>query len=205
MAASAQNEAPSLAALQQAPLYSEELGIRLETCSDEAIFKWFLASVLMGARISEQIAKRTFKCFEQYNLTTPAAIQQAGWAYLVNPVLREGGYRRYDEKTATTLLQLTKQLQQDYNASLNTLHEAASSNSDLERRLKALPGVGPTTVNIFLREMRHIWPKCHPRPNPMVRRLAAQYGLDLAAYDRNSRELAQIEAGLFRYRKVIKG
>lgn len=38
-------------------LYSEELGIDLKKNNDDELFKWFLASILFGARISETIAK----------------------------------------------------------------------------------------------------------------------------------------------------
>jgi len=41
--------------------YSEELGINLKSRKSEKIFKWFLASILYGARISETIAKNTYR------------------------------------------------------------------------------------------------------------------------------------------------
>ena len=40
--------------------YSEELGINLKAGKSSEIFKWFLASILFGARISEAIAKNTY-------------------------------------------------------------------------------------------------------------------------------------------------
>jgi NAD(P)-dependent dehydrogenase (short-subunit alcohol dehydrogenase family) len=39
------------------------------------------------------------------------------------------------------------------------LHEAAVGPADLEARLLAFHGVGPITVNIFLRELRPFWEK----------------------------------------------
>ncbi|KAF5432411.1 hypothetical protein C5S39_03690, partial [Candidatus Methanophagaceae archaeon] len=41
------------------PLYSEDLGIDLTNPSGR--FKWFLASILFGARISDKIAANTYK------------------------------------------------------------------------------------------------------------------------------------------------
>ncbi|MGV9142159.1 MAG: hypothetical protein ACOC1X_04400 [Promethearchaeota archaeon] len=38
-------------------LYSEELDIDIQSNSDKELFKWFLASILMGARIQTKIAK----------------------------------------------------------------------------------------------------------------------------------------------------
>ena len=83
-------------ALKQSQLYSEELGIDLSQGTDSAYFRWFLASLLFGARISETIAKKTFRAFMRHRLTTPAKIVSAGWDFLVFPVMREGGYVRYD-------------------------------------------------------------------------------------------------------------
>ncbi len=45
--------------LESSALYSEDLEIDLAKGSDAELFKWFLASILFGARISETIAKNT--------------------------------------------------------------------------------------------------------------------------------------------------
>ena len=90
--------------LKRSELYSEELGIYLKENNDNEIFKWFLASILFGTRISEKIAKNTYKTFEKYNLLEPRKMLKADWDFLVNPIMREGGYVRYDEKTSTQIL-----------------------------------------------------------------------------------------------------
>jgi hypothetical protein len=78
-------------------------------------------------------------------------------------VLGRGGYKRYDFRTADKLLRVSHTLLQEYAGDLNTLHRVAADASDLERRIKGLgKGIGDVTVNIFLREMRCIWPKAQP-------------------------------------------
>jgi len=52
---------PKIYELKRGQLYSEELRIELKRNSDNEIFKWFLASILLGARITESIAKNTYK------------------------------------------------------------------------------------------------------------------------------------------------
>jgi hypothetical protein len=47
--------------LKKSRLYSEELGIDLGKNDEGELFKWFLASILFGARISETIAKNSPK------------------------------------------------------------------------------------------------------------------------------------------------
>jgi len=95
---------PSQAALERSRLYSEELGIDLASQKEGEIFLWFLASLLYGQRISEGIARNTYHSFVRHGLTTPRKIMEAGWDFLVNPVMREGGYVRYDESKSTKLL-----------------------------------------------------------------------------------------------------
>ena len=85
-------------------LYSEELGLDLESLHERDLFLWFLACLLFGHRISEDIARRTFHAFVAHRLTTPQKILAAGWDYLVNPIMRDGGYVRYDESESRRIL-----------------------------------------------------------------------------------------------------
>jgi hypothetical protein len=147
--------------------FSVELGIDLSAGRSHEIFKWFLASVLFGARISETIVKKTFREFVSRDAVSPKAILDIGWDGLV-AILDQGGYVRYDFKTATKLLDLCKSLTENYRADLTNLHSAAVDPRDLEQRLKSLAkGIGDVTVNIFLREMRGVWKKADPLPSDL--------------------------------------
>ena len=126
---------PTLAQLRRTPLYSEELGIRLLQKHDREYFKWFLASLLFGGRISETIAKRTYRAFARQRLLTPRRILEAGWGFLVNPVMREGGYVRYDESKSRQILRDCETLLEEYRGSLSNLHRAATDGADLEARI----------------------------------------------------------------------
>lgn len=190
--------------IKGSPLYSEELGITLGSKVEEEYFKWFLASVLFGGRISEAIAKNTYYVFERYRLLTPQRILEAGWDFLVNPIMREGGYVRYDGRKSTQVLRNCERLLLQYDGRLTKLHEAAADNHDLEARLEAFYGVGPVTVNIYLRELRPYWHKADPEPLPIVTELAARIELDLDAYDRKTVAFARIEAGLIRQRRHLQ-
>lgn len=186
--------------LERSELYSEELGIDLSSREDGALFEWFLASTLFGARISEQIAKKTYRSFERHGLLTPERISDAGFDFLVDPVMREGGYVRYDNRKSRQVLRDCETLQAEYGGSLNRLHEAATDPENLEARLDAFYGVGPVTVNVFLRELRPYWAKSDPDPLPVVVETADRYGVDLDRYDRKSETFARVEAGLVRKR-----
>jgi hypothetical protein len=192
-----------LPAFEKSLLYSEELGIDLAEGTDAVYFRWFLASLLFGARITETIAKNTYRAFLRHGLTSPGRIVGAGWDFLVNPIMREGGYVRYDGRKSAQVLRDCERLLADYRGSLRRLHDAARDARDIEATLLTFYGVGPVTTNIFLRELRPYWSKADPEPLPIVKRLAKKLKLDLARYPRKSLIFARVEAGLIRKRREL--
>ncbi len=148
--------------------FSAELELSLQSRRSRDLFLWFLASMFFGARISGSIATRTYTEFVRRELVTPAKLLATGWDGLVE-VLDAGGYVRYDYKTATKLLEVVKNLLDRYGGDLNRLHAAARDADDLIDRLKGLgKGIGDVTVQIFLRELREVWPKADPPLSPLA-------------------------------------
>lgn len=190
--------------LTKSLLYSEELEIRLNKKDDKEIFKWFLASLLFGGRIMETIAKNTYRVFASHELLDPRKIVRAGWEFLVDPIMREGGYVRYDGRKSTQILTDCEKLIADYGGSLTKLHNLAKDERDLEERLLDFYGVGVVTTNIFLRELRPYWKNANPEPLVIVKELARRCGARLSQYDRKSLTFARIEAGLIRSRRRIE-
>jgi endonuclease III len=170
------------------PLYSEELGIDLERA--EGRFRWFVASMLFGARIGEGIAARAYTELESVS-SSPEALLEAGWGRLVE-LLDSGGYARYDFSTATKLLDVAARLLTGY-GSLEGLRERASSEAELERILQSLKGIGPATTQIFLRELRGVWDIKAPVSEP-ARAAGRRLGLDLENF--GGEELARVETAL---------
>lgn len=161
--------------------FSEQLAINLDEGRESEVFKWFVAALLFGARIPEKIAVNTYWQFKRDKLLTPSKILEAGWDNLVRS-LDQGGYVRYDFKTADKFLEVMDNLKKKYDGSLNILHTMASDPRDLEKRLKELgKGVGEVTVNIFLRELRGIWPKAKPLPQDLVITAANNLGFTKSA------------------------
>jgi endonuclease III len=179
--------------------YSEELGIDLKSKKPKEIFKWFLASVLFGHRISETIAKNTYREFKKEKLLSPEAILDAGWDELVR-VLDNGGYVRYDFSTASALLDIMRTLKENY-GSLKKLYEKSKDSKDLEAKLQEFKRVGPTTVNIFLRELRAIWPKADPKVSRFAKLAAKNLRIDLKKFDKKSGKFIHLESALLRLGK----
>jgi hypothetical protein len=173
--------------------YSSALGIDPGAADAGERFKWFLAAVLYGTRISESLATRTWHAFAARGILAPDRILSTGWDGLVG-ILDAGGYVRYDYKTATKLLDVCAALMRDYGGSLDALHEAAADPRDLETRLRALgKGIGDTTVAIFLRELRGVWNKAEPPLSPLALDAAKSLGYLRPAARSADRALARLQ------------
>jgi hypothetical protein len=173
-------------------LYSEELGINLKKDNDTEVFKWFLASLLFGAPIRENSAKKAFNVLVDAHVCTPKDILKKKWNGLVE-LLDKGSYTRYDFKTADKLLEMAKNLYNYYNSSLTTLYKSCSSQEELEHKLMGLAkGIGHTTVNIFLREMSSIW-RVKPEHSKIAVKTAKWLHIKLGSFD------PRLETALIRY------
>ena len=171
--------------------YSEILGINLKDGRDDEIFKWFFASVLFGAPITETLVIKTYRCFQKHDVLTPERILETGWDSLVS-ILDEGGYTRYDFKTADKLLEAMRKLKEHYDGSFNLLHHKASDSADLENKLKDLgKGIGDVTVSIFLREFRGVWQKAESNPTNLV--ILAAKNLAIVEDESAAKALEQLE------------
>jgi endonuclease III len=138
-------------------IYSKDLGIDLKSGKEKEIFKWFLACLLFGKPIQQEVAKRTYFEFAKADLLSPEKILEAGWDKSVE-ILDRGGYVRYDFSTATKLLEICKELKEKY-GNLKNLLKQAKNKEDLAKRLQEFKGIGPVTTRIFLRDLKPIFKK----------------------------------------------
>lgn len=141
-------------------LGATDLGLDLAQGTDAQVFKWLIACQLFGARISQEIAARTFHVLEADGVLTPAALASADWQHLVD-LLGEGGYRRYDESTARELISVGSYVQERYGGRITRVRLAddggTASKAEITRRLREFKGIGPTAARIFLRDMGPVW------------------------------------------------
>ena len=136
---------------------AKDLGIDIGKGDERALFKWFLASYLFGKRVQQSVAEHAYHVLvDVHKLDSPRKICRHSWQELVD-MLGEGHYVRYDESTADRLLQVCRKLDEEYGGKLTRLHEMSEGPEDLERRLLEFKGVGPKTLEIFMREARHVW------------------------------------------------
>ncbi|KAE8343849.1 hypothetical protein BDV24DRAFT_25875 [Aspergillus arachidicola] len=133
-------------------IQATELGIDLSSRTESEYFKWFLACLLFGKPVQQGVAKRAFLELVQEGITSPDAILAAGWDRLVE-ILDEGHYVRYDFSTATKLLDVAGAIKEEY-GTFGEMLKRFRSIEELEMRLQEFKGVGPKTVEIFMRDMR---------------------------------------------------
>lgn len=145
--------------MKQKNIYAKDLDIDLASKQEAEYFKWFLACLLFGKPIQQEVAKGTYFEFVKEGLTNPDAILQAGWDKLVE-VLDRGRYVRYDFSTATKLLEVSKELKEKYGTITNLLKQSKTID-ELSSRLQEFKGVGPKTTEIFLRDMAPIFIQEH--------------------------------------------
>jgi hypothetical protein len=153
-------------------LYSEELGIDVR----KEPFKWLLASILFGGRISTSIAKKTYNAYKAEGLTSPEKIAASDGVTLIE-IHGRGGYARYDGITAEYVIGVAKKFLEDYDGEIEKLDKISENPGDLERRLQEFRGVGPVTAKIFLRELRGVWKNADPQPTSIEILAAKNLGI----------------------------
>jgi hypothetical protein len=155
--------------------FSSELGIDVDRGPDE-VERWFLAATLFGTRISAEIAMRAYGALAGKGIRTIAEIAGVTWDELV-ALLDAGGYVRYDFRTASRLQGLERIVRQRHGGRISTVGQTILDPAEVEAAVDALPGWGPVTTRLFLRELRGVWPGAQPPADPRARWAAAHLGL----------------------------
>lgn len=79
--------------------YAEEAGIRLKD-TPQPLYRLLVLSLLLSARIRASVAVAAARELHEAGLRDPRRMAEADWQQRVD-ALGRGGYRRYDERTAT--------------------------------------------------------------------------------------------------------
>jgi endonuclease III len=187
--------------------YAEEAGIRLKD-QPAPLFQLLVLALLLSARISADIAVGATRQLLDAGFTTPEKMRDATWQQRVD-ALGRGGYRRYDERTATQLGAAAELVLDRFGGDLRRLADEAEHDVDKAADLlQDVKGVGPTGADVFLREVQAVWPWARPYLDDRARRGAARVGLskdvDALADVVGPDDLARLAAGLVRVSLVGK-
>jgi hypothetical protein len=185
--------------------FAEEAGIRL---ADEPapLFQLLVLAQLLSARIGAGVAVAAAAELFSAGWTTPHRLRDAGRGSVV-AALGRGGYRRYDERTATQLREMATLVLDRYGGDLRRLADEAGRDAGRAAVLvQEVKGIGPTGAAVFLREVQAVWPWVRPHLDDRARAGARRIGLPddagqlagLVAPD----DLARFAAGLVRISRL---
>jgi len=145
-----------MAATRKDRIGPDDLGIDPAKGTDAQLFKWLVACDLFGRRISQDIAAAAFKELDKARLLTPKKLAAADWQQLVD-LLGAGGYKRYDESTASELIKLGQDTLERYHGRSSKIIAGdggrPASKAEVKKRVQEFKGIGPTAAAIFVREL----------------------------------------------------
>lgn len=137
------------------PIDATTLGIDLASKKESQLFRWFLATLLFGKPIQQEIAQSAYKTIIKAGITSINKLVSTDWDTLVQ-LLDKARYVRYDFSTATKLLQIAAKLKTEY-GTVSRLLKQTQNIKELEDRLLAFKGIGPVTTSIFVRGIAPVW------------------------------------------------
>jgi len=168
--------------------YAEQAGIRLDD-KPMPLFELLVLCMLASKPIDANIAVRAAQEIFGDKLRTPDAVLGAERKTIIAAFGR-AGYARYDESSATRLVDIATAVRDEYHGDLRRL--AARSEHDkatAKRLLEEFTGIGDTGSDIFLREVQDVW--SWVRPHFDNRAIAAARDLGLPGDPENLGHLAE--------------
>ncbi|MEU5089366.1 endonuclease [Streptomyces sp. NPDC021356] len=141
--------------------FAQEAGINLKD-TPQPLYRLLVLAVLLSARIRGSVAVAAARELAGAGLRDPRRMAAADWQERVD-ALGRGGYRRYDERTATQLGEGAELVTGRWGGDLRRLRrEAGGDVTALRALLQEVPGLGPAGADIFLREAQGVWPDLAP-------------------------------------------
>lgn len=156
-----------------------------------------LASKPIDAGIATQAAKELFRA----GVRTPNSVLAADRSTMIAAFGR-AHYARYDESSASRLVDLATRVDTDYRGDLRALARLGKPDVRATKQLlKQFTGIGDTGADIYLREVQDVWPWVQPYFDKRALDAAAELGLPhdadkLAAL--TGRVIAPLSAALVR-------
>jgi hypothetical protein len=156
--------------------FAEEAGITLRD-TPQPLYRLLVLALLLSARIRGSVAVATARELYAAGLRDPRRMAGADWQQRVD-ALGRGGYRRYDERTATQLGDGAELLTERWGGDLRRMRKEADGDTGrLRDLLQEVPGLGPAGADIFLREVQQVWPEVAPYLDRKALDGAARLGL----------------------------
>jgi len=177
--------------------YADEAGIHLKD-QPMPLFQLLVLCMLASKPIDATIAMQAARELFHAGLRTPQSVLKADRADMIKAFGR-AHYVRYDESSATRLVDIATAVSDDYGGDLRKL--AVQEVTSTARLLKQFKGIGDTGADIFLREIQDLWTGVRPYFDKRAMTVARQLGLPSDADELGAlapRRNAELAAALVR-------
>jgi endonuclease III len=156
--------------------YAHEAGITMKD-TPMPLFQLLVLCMLASKPIDAGIAVAAAREIFHSGLRTPDAVLDADRKSMIDAFGR-AGYARYDESSATRLVDIAEAVRDDYAGDLRKLAEAAGGDiATASQLLQRFKGIGETGSDIFLREVQDTWTWVRPYFDERATKTAARLGL----------------------------
>lgn len=145
-----------------------------------ALYRLLVLCVLASTRIRAEVAAAAARELWAAGLTSPERMRGSTWQQRVD-ALGRGGYRRYDESTATALAEGAALVRDRWDDDLRLVRDRCDGPAEVAEELQAVPRLGPVGAGIFVREVQAVWPDLGPHLDERARRAATAAGLSADA------------------------
>jgi hypothetical protein len=141
--------------------YAEQAGITMAD-KPSPLFRLLVLATLASTRIPADTAAAAARELSGAGWRTPERMLDSTWQERV-VALGRGGYRRYDESTATSLAATCDLLLERHGGDLRRLRPRGEDGVEaLRGALQEFPRLGPVGADIFCREVQAVWPEVRP-------------------------------------------
>jgi endonuclease III len=141
--------------------YAEEAGITLKD-TPMPLFQLLVLCMLASKPIDAGIAVAAARELFESGLRTPDDVMDAQRRTMIEAFGR-AGYARYDESSATRMVDIARAVKADYGGDMRRLADAAEGDPhEAAKLLQGFKGIGETGADIFLREVQDVWTWARP-------------------------------------------
>jgi len=156
--------------------YAAEAGIRLDD-KPMPLFELLTLCMLASKPVDAAIATRAAHELFAAKLRTPDTVLEADRATMIKAFGR-ASYARYDESSATRLVDIATAVRDDYDGDLRGLASRAGNDvTQAKKLLQEFTGIGNTGADIFLREVQDVWTWVRPYFDSRATAAAVELGL----------------------------
>jgi endonuclease III len=141
--------------------YADDAGIQLRD-RPMPLFQLLVLAMLFSKPIDAGIAVQAARELFRAGLKTPPSVLDADRGTVIKAFGR-AHYVRYDESSATRLIDIATTVREEYGGDLRALAKQGERDAtNVKRLLKQFKGIGDTGADIFLREVQDLWTWVRP-------------------------------------------